>query len=364
MRIAQITPRYFPNIGGVEILVKELSEHLTEKGHEVIVCSLDLSKKLQEKSHINRVLVRRYYTPIKDPLFLPPLKLLSFLRNETFDVVHIHNIHTLLPLGVTLLSKRNQPFVLQPHYHRYGQTTVRNTLFRLQKILINKLIIPKIDFVIANSYYEKTILQEDFPKCKTKIVHIPQAILTDDLKTLKWTPHANRILYVGALRRYKNVDKLLEAFSLIISSTTEKPTLVIVGEGKEKKRLIQLAEKLGVNEYVEWKKNLTRTQLLAEYSKARLFISLSTLESFARTVNEAIAIGLPTIVLDSGIATDLIKKGLVRSVSSTNPNEVAEVILKALQEETPSRQKKRILHLTSWNEYTEKILTIYKNLKA
>ena len=49
MKIAQVCPRYFPCIGGVETNVKEISERLVLENHDVEVITTDPSGKLRKK---------------------------------------------------------------------------------------------------------------------------------------------------------------------------------------------------------------------------------------------------------------------------------------------------------------------------
>ncbi|MEM0172804.1 MAG: glycosyltransferase, partial [Thermoproteota archaeon] len=37
MRLLYVVPRYYPNVGGVEYVVKSVAERLARRGHEVTV---------------------------------------------------------------------------------------------------------------------------------------------------------------------------------------------------------------------------------------------------------------------------------------------------------------------------------------
>ncbi len=358
MRILQITPRYFPNLGGAEIVVKKISELLVERGLPVIVYSMDLNKRMEKEQKINGVLVKRFKPLAGDPLYLPPPSFIKAIRSETADIIHVHNTHTLIPTFVAL-SKRSPKLVLQPHYHKFGQTSMRNLLLTLYKHILDKLVFPRTKFVIANSPYERNIIWEDFPNCQ-EIILIPEGISLKELKSVKWHPEKPaRILYVGALRKYKNVGLLLEAFAYLVK-VTEKPfKLVIVGDGPERLTLRKLAYKLDLWNLIEWKRNLPRQQLLTEYSKAGVFVSLSQLESFSQVIHEAILIGTPTVVSNFGATANLVKEGLAKGADSLNPRDIAEAILNAT-ESSPSKRGKIEKTYLSWEEYLDRILEIYQ----
>lgn len=357
MHILQMAPRYFPNMGGVEVVMQKISEFLVTKGVLVTVYSVDLNNELLSQQKVNGVLVKRFKPLIGDPLFLPKSRFFIALKKENADIIHVHNIHTLLPFFAALFKKKKQKLLLQPHYHRFGQTSLRHFLFKLYKYVLNTMVFPRANIVIANSTYERKILCEDFSKCRN-LVLIPEGIDVDELKVVKRCPEEpKRILYVGALKRYKNVDKILISFAKLVKMGNEKSKLVIVGDGPEYVNLLNLARRLGIAGLVEWKHGLTRQQLLCEYAKASVFILLSLLESFSRVVYEALLIGVPTIVLNFGATEQLVKAGLAEGVNSFNPEEIANV-LKAMRKTYPKISGGPNTFL-NWKEYSNKIINVY-----
>src|SRR3989304_6370304 len=133
MRIMQVTPRYFPSMGGVEVVVQKISETLVERGIPVVVFSVNRSSDLAPVENIGGVLVKRFTSLVADPLYLPEPKFVVSLRKEKADIIHVHNIHTLPPLIVALCRRSDQKLLLQPHYHRYGQSPFRHSFFELYK---------------------------------------------------------------------------------------------------------------------------------------------------------------------------------------------------------------------------------------
>ena len=251
MRVLQVSPRYFPNHGGVEVVVKHISELLTERGLTVTVYSLDLSHKTVKQQKINGVLVKRFKPIVGDPLYLPPPSFIKEIAEEDFDLVHIHNAHTLIPAFVALSKKRERKILLQSHYHKFGQTRIRNSLLNLYKHLLDKLVFPRVEFVLANSPYEKKTLREDFPH-NNNIVLIREGMPVAELGSIKWMPEKPaRILCVGSLIKYKNIESLLKAFAYLIKTNEEPFKLVIIGDGPEREHLMNLARRLEIEDYTE-----------------------------------------------------------------------------------------------------------------
>ena len=362
MHVLQVTPRYFPSIGGVEVVVQKISEMLVASEEaQVTVYSVDLSQGLLRRQNVNGVLVKRFISLFGDPFYFPEPRFITDLMREKADIIHVHNVHTLLPFLATLSKHSKQKLLLQSHYHRFGQSSLRHSLLKLYRYGLNSMIFSRVDLVIANSAYEAKILYEDF-HTYGKVALIPEGIDVDEVKRMRRSPvEPERILYVGALKRYKNVDSILKGFRRLIAKGDKNFRLIIVGEGSEFKFLTNLAYSLGIENYVEWKHGLSRQQVLNEYAKASVLIMLSPLESFSRVVFEALLIGVPTVVLNYGAMAHLVRAGFVEGVNSLNSEEIAGALLTATTKTYPRISEDPSTFL-SWKEYSEKIINVYHRL--
>ena len=361
MRIIQVTPRYFPTVGGVEVVVQKISEMLAEKGNEVTVYCVDKRNGLAAVEKIRGVTVKRFTPLFSDPLYLPEPKFVASLHKEKADIIHVHNIHTFPPLIAALSKNSGQKLVLQPHYHRYGQTPLRHSLFELYKKGFYSSLFSRTHLIIANSAYEKQTLSEDFPQAKN-VVLLPEGIEVNDTKNVKHEPvEPKRILYVGVLKRYKNVHKILEGFACLMKSGQRDFRLVVVGDGPERPSLVSLASTLGVEGLVEWKFGLYREQLLGEYAKASVFVMLSPLESFSRVVYDALFIGVPVVVYNFGALSHLVTEGYAEGVNSLNKEAIAKALMKA-SKKTYLRISLDSNNFLDWETYLNKLIGIYHEL--
>jgi 1,2-diacylglycerol 3-alpha-glucosyltransferase len=361
MRIIQVTPRYFPNVGGVEVVVQKLCETLVRKGIEVTVFSVDRCDDLASVERVDGVVVKRFSSLVGDPLYLPESRFVAALRDESADVVHVHNIHTLPPLIVAACRHSHSKMVMQPHYHRYGQSPFRQSLFQLYKRGAAGVVFSRTHLVIVNSVYEQQVFQEDFPDARN-VVLIPEGVDVEDAVRVKHEPvEPKRILYVGGLKRYKNVNKVLEGFAFLVRREKRRYKLVIVGEGPELNSLSRLASSLGVSALIEWKRRLPRRKLLDEYARASVLVLLSPLESFSRVVYDALVIGVPVVVLNFGALRHLVAAGYAEGVDSLDRKNIAEALLKA----TIKSYARISLHSSeflSWESYSNKIVELYAKL--
>jgi glycosyltransferase involved in cell wall biosynthesis len=361
MHVLQVTPRYPPHMGGVETVVQRVSELLVAKGVDVTVYSVDLERRLPRRQKVNGVLVKRFAPLFGDPLYFPEPRFIGGLRQEKAEIVHVHNAHTLPPFLAALSKRRDQRFLLQPYYHRFGQSSFRDSLLRLYKSGLRSIVLPRTDVVIANSMYEKETLCEDF-SVSGKTALIPLGIDLEEVKRVRWVPEEpKRVLYVGALKPYKNVDKIIEGFAWLVRKKDAGFRLVIVGQGSEYDSLVSLARRLRIDQFVEWKRGLSRQQLLDEYAKASVFVLLSSLESFSLVVYEALIIGVPAVVLNFGALANLVNAGLAEGVNSLSARGIADAVLRSTKK-TYVRISDDMNIFLDWQDYLRRIISIYNGL--
>ncbi len=362
MRIIQVTPRYYPTLGGVEVFVQKISELLAAKGNEVTVYSIDKRNGLPAVETINGVTVKRFMPIFGDPLYIPESKFSSSLRKEKADIIHAHNVHTFPQLIAAINKQQNQQLVLQPHYHRYGQTPFRDSLFKLYQKAFYGLLFSRTSLIIANSPHEKQALHEDFPNAKG-VVLLPEGLDTKETRTVLYAPIPKRILFVGVLKRYKNVHKLLEGFAWLVRDGKTDYRLVIVGDGPERSVLYSLAASLGLEDLIEWKQSLTRAELLDEYAKANVFVMLSQLESFSRVVYDALFIGVPVVVYNFGALGCLVSDGFAEGVHSLTPQAIADALISASQNKH-RKISSNSQNFLDWETYVHRLTVYYNNLLA
>jgi glycosyltransferase involved in cell wall biosynthesis len=282
------------------------------------------------------------------------------LETEMPDIVHLHNIHTLLPFYTAKLKKRSkEKVVLQPHYHESGQNILRNSMFSIYKTVLRTRGSRCFDAIVTNSKYEKASFERDFSGINAKVVLVPEEYSLEIPSHVKWKPsRQSRLLYVGALTRYKNVAILIRALKLL-TLQVKNIELIIVGDGPEKQRLAKLALSLGVNDKTTMKQGLPYNELLQEYATANVVVLLSTLESFSRVAHEAIAVGTPLIVYNHGPLSMLVQRNLAKGVDSLDPKEVADVIMETLKNDKKTANTRKP---SDPEVYVDQIVKLYKSL--
>jgi glycosyltransferase involved in cell wall biosynthesis/HEPN domain-containing protein len=293
MKIIQVCPRYYPDIGGVETHVKEISERLVQRGFEVEVVCTDRTGKHPKEQVINGVAVRRFraLAPHGAYFFAPQIG--AYLRRAEFDIIHAHNYHA-FPAYFASFVKRGT-FIFTPHYHGMGSTPLRNVLNKPYKLL-GARIFTRADKVICVSEYEKALVMKNFKVAAEETVVIPNGINLEELQEARpFEFDHDLILYVGRLEKYKNIHIAIRAMEFL-----PERHFYIIGDGGYKKDLERLITSLHLENRVKILSGVSDTDKYRWLKTCSLFINLSGIEAFGMTVLEALAVGKPVVVNGEG----------------------------------------------------------------
>jgi glycosyltransferase involved in cell wall biosynthesis len=119
------------------------------------------------------------------------------------------------------------------------------------------------------------------------------------------SPSPHRVLYVGSIFNRRHVPDLIRAFAPIARSRPDA-ALDIVGDNRshprQDLRRTITAESLG--DRVRWHEYVTDEQLRDLYAGARAFAFLSEYEGLGLTPLEALAAGVPPVLLDTTVARE------------------------------------------------------------
>jgi len=114
------------------------------------------------------------------------------------------------------------------------------------------------------------------------------------------------VLFVGSVFNRRRLPQLIAAFARVTAGSP-KARLVIVGSNRTwpHQDLESIATSHGAAERVEVRSYVSERELAALYSRASLFAFLSEYEGFGLTPLEALAAGVPILVLDTPVAREV-----------------------------------------------------------
>ena len=116
----------------------------------------------------------------------------------------------------------------------------------------------------------------------------------------------NLVLYVGSLFTRRHIPELITAFARL-SRERANLRLEIVGDNRTTPRVhfTQLAASAGAGDRINIRSYVPDEELASLYADARAFVFLSEYEGFGLTPLEALAAGVPIVVLDTPVAREI-----------------------------------------------------------
>jgi glycosyltransferase involved in cell wall biosynthesis len=158
------------------------------------------------------------------------------------------------------------------------------------------------------------------------------------------------VLYVGSLFTRRHVPDLIQGFARFAASTPGA-RLVLVGDNRTAPRIdpAGLAAAAGVGTQVEWRAYVSDDELTRLYGSARVFAFLSDYEGFAMTPLEALARGVPSILLDTPVGREVYGDAAV--YVRADPDAIAAG-LRTLSEDSPARDRALVAGRERLAEYS------------
>lgn len=169
------------------------------------------------------------------------------------------------------------------------------------------------------------------------------------------------VLFVGTLLNRRRLPQLIDAFA-IANADLPPARLAIVGADRTwpAQDLRAAAERAGVAGCVELRRYASDDELASLYGEASVFVFLSEYEGFGLTPLEALAAGVPIVVLDTPIAREVYGPAATYVRPDAPAREIAEPIQAALKGEPGARQPlsaaSSILARYSWDDAAKRTL--------
>jgi D-inositol-3-phosphate glycosyltransferase len=143
-----------------------------------------------------------------------------------------------------------------------------------------------------------------------------------------------RLLFVGRFDAMKGLDELFTSLTLLPRLSGVRLTLV-GGDGPAsaaQRRLVQLAEDLGISEQVVFAGRVIQERLPDYYRSADVVVLPSRYESFGLVTLEALACGTPVVATRTGVAPEIISPGVNGYLAElNNPASLAAAISAAVE---------------------------------
>lgn len=343
-----IFSRAYQNMaGGVEKMSLDLARGLSEKGHSVVILSLDSTSDVaffDWPPTVEWVKIG-IGDPSKRAGTISRLKRIKSIRGAakkiqpdvgigfqigSFALLRLATIG----LGIkTIAAERNSPDLF--YYIRNG---------KLKRFFSNLILFSSYRVAVQFKNY-----RTKYPFwLQKKIVITPNWVKDVTAKELTVKQNGFSILFVGRLTFQKNLSVLLEATKLLPHNFK----LTVIGDGPELEDLRTKARNL--NQTISFEP--PRYDLSSSYAEANILCLPSRWEGFPNVVAEALSFGLPVVGFAkcSGIS-DLISDGINGTIAEgmDDPSTLAEAIIRAHETEFVPDKIKSTVQIYSFEKFIE-----------
>lgn len=170
------------------------------------------------------------------------------------------------------------------------------------------------------------------------------------------------LLSVGYLVERKGHHIAIDALAQLLPSHPQA-TLVIVGEGEERVRLVDLCRRLGVQEHVTFTGALPNVELFRWYSAADVLILASSREGCANVLLEAMACGTPVVAARIWGTPEVVAHAVAGKLVDQREGGAFAQAISALLASYPDRaQVRSYAENFSWQSTTDAQLAMFKKI--
>jgi len=344
-KICYVVSTYYPSPGATTPY--EISRHIASMGHDVYVVAPRLKGQVSRKK-VNNVLIYRVNVPGRPVRFgniVLALKALKVMLRNPPDIVHVtfSPQQFLLPLlGKLFFSLKKTKWI----FHMISVSVDKNPVRRLLQNKKSKFESRFFDAVItSNEHIKDKMLGKKWRRSVYLVpigVNCAQFSIPDphEIQILQnqWEikPEDRILIYVGTLLG-RNLHILIRAFKKI-TENYENVRLFIIGEGREKSDLYQLASKLGISDRIIFTGYLAYRSVPAFLKLAQVAISsipkndIYDVQPPLKTL-EYLASGLPIVATDTLANRTFIRDGINGVLVSDDEESIFNGINRLLSDE-------------------------------
>jgi L-malate glycosyltransferase len=304
-------------------------------------------------------------------LYFKSLRLKSQGFFSDFDIIHAHRIDLALPF---VFFKK--PVICTLHGKATEQAFNKHgTIIFLILVIIERLVISRIDFMIAVSKDIQDYYIQKFPWISDKITVINTGVDTSIFKPrdkninrfkFGFGPEEKIILYLGRFHEEKNLTLLITSFDHLVHSHKFQARLVLVGEGDERDRILDLIREKNLERMVSILKPIADSEVPEIMSCADVFGLSSVIEGFPLVILQALASDIPVVSTDVGevsrVVIDNMTGFLVRDFSSETFADRLHTVL--VNTERFRGKCVTIARNYTWENVADKTIEVYLNVLA
>ncbi|CAI9723954.1 phosphatidylinositol N-acetylglucosaminyltransferase subunit A-like [Octopus vulgaris] len=368
--ICMVSDFFYPNMGGVESHIYQLSQCLIERGHKVIIATHRYEDRQGVRYLTNGLKV--YYLPfypIYNQCILPslftsfPLLRDIFIR-EKITIVHGHSAFSTLAHEAMFHAKTMGLRVVFTDHSLFGFADGSSIL--TNKVLTVSLADCNHSICVSHTSKENTVLRSSV---KPEMV----SVIPNAVDCTKFIPDPSKqdtskitIVVICRLVYRKGMD-LLAGIIPDICKRYPNIQFIIGGEGPKRIVLEEVCETHHLQERVSMLGSLKHTEIRDVLVKGDILLNTSLTEAFCIAMVEAASCGLQVVSTKVGGVPEVLPDDLI-ILAEPNVPALLQGLDKAISLHAkgevcdPFERHQRIKEMYNWRSVAQRTEKVYKNV--
>lgn len=379
LNIGLFTDTYFPQVSGVATSIKTLRDELVAQGHHVYIFTT--TDPLSNPEYDRRENIYRFHS-IPFVSFTERrialtgwLKILRLAKKLNLDIVHNQTEFSLGLMGKEAAREMGIPVVHTYHtmYSDYLHYIANGKILKPKDVAkLVKLYMKGVTGVIAPSDRVLDALHDYGVSAPIEVIPtgvnltMYQKQCSDgELRHLRqrlgFSDKTPVLLALSRLAYEKNIHEIIEALPDILAKRLDA-RLVIVGDGPARQTLERQVSAMDLNQYVQFTGTVPNEDVHLYYQMANVLVSASDTETQGLTYIEALASGLPIVVMRSPYTDQLIDDPAIGRSFQKRSDLVSSVIYYLNHPNTKEGEAKRQekLHNISSEVFGRRVTDFYR----
>jgi glycosyltransferase involved in cell wall biosynthesis len=327
-RVAIIAEAFLPKVDGVSKTAFLTLRYLQQTGREVLVFAPDIAPPAIGETPVVALPSLGMPNAPETRMALPSLTVANRLEEFQPDLIHMFSPALLSVSGMLIGRMRHVPVIanyqtdLPGYAERYGLPVFSQPMRDWLRFIHNGCHLTLVpsktthDQLKGWGYRRLRDWGRGVNGVRFNPEHYSEAWRTRLLNGRD--PDSLLCLYVGRLANEKRVDLLLEV------ARTPGVALTIIGDGSRREEL----ETLFAGTNTHFTGYLLGDDLSHAFASADVFTFTGPNETFGQVVQEAMASGLPSVVIDQGGVADLVIEDETGYTCPDDPHAFAQAIIK------------------------------------
>ncbi|XP_060865833.1 phosphatidylinositol N-acetylglucosaminyltransferase subunit A [Metopolophium dirhodum] len=366
-KICMASDFFYPNMGGVEEHIFNLSQCLLMKGYKVIVLTHSYQDRVGVRYMTNGLKV--YYLPIKPfynqcvlPSMVSSLPLIRYvLVREQITIIHGHSAFSTLAHETMMIGRLLGIQTVFTDHSLFGfadtSAIITNKFLEMSLADCNHCI------CVSHIGKENTVLRARVNHHRVSV--IPNAVDTTAFvpKLELRTTNKITIVVVSRLVYRKGVDLLAQIIADVCLKN-QKVQFIIGGDGPKRELLEDIRNNLNIGEQVTLLGSLEHSQVCNVLNRGHIFLNTSLTEAYCMAIVEAASCGLKIVSTRVGGIPEVLPPELI-ILTEPNVPSILQGLYKAINQVNselgvpPIECHQKVQSLYNWMNIAKRTEIVY-----